>query len=531
MAELILGVAGLLVGVPGLLQVIGSLADTVLQRVKHYDEDYQRRLELVITINKSQMQEIFLFLDNGQAVPVALNDEVVRMFQILRNIFERLLNIFPSVGLGNQISQRMKISASMKVKLDSEIRELEEWSSRIFIRTLVFVMFGGQKVPNTIPTDSEDGYEAAALRKVERLRDAVDQSLGRIKQAPQLLLCRPDEPDDRHPLSNSSLELSTPKDTDKKAFIVEYRTYNDDAREQEINYQRQIVREVARILHQADPRFMGLLQSDGFLCDPLKNRFELHFPFPPGSRNPRTLLDLLCDPGNRRLGVRHPLNQRIGLAKSIVTALFVLHAANFVHKQIRPDNVLVFDREHASLDSSVNSGAREATSDKQTYPYVLGGPFLVGFDNVRKVDAASLMMPVEDWKRNIYLCPERQRLQPGDEFRMQHDIYSLGVVLLEIAFWASFQDRKSPQLGRRIWKDESQSILCGPEELKKIYLALATGAVPRLMGQKYADAVLACLTGLESEVGDKRNYEDSDGIIVGTKYVMEVVKKLEEISM
>lgn len=45
-----------------------------------------------------------------------------------------------------------------------------------------------------------------------------------------------------------------------------------------------------------------------------------------------------------------------------------------------------------------------------------------------------------------------------------------------------------------------------------MYLAPATGAVPRLMGQKYADAVVACLTGLESEASDKRNLEDADGI-------------------
>jgi serine/threonine protein kinase len=283
-------------------------------------------------------------------------------------------------------------------------------------------------------------------------------------------------------------------------------------------------------MRQADPVFMGLLYCDGFLWDSIKCRFELHFPIPSGLRNPRTLLGLLCDPVNRKSGVKHPLNQRIGLAKRIVTAVFVLHAANFVHKQIRPDNILVFEHDLTVPQSSTNS-IRDKPPDKQGYPHVLGNPFLVGFDNVRKVDAASLMLPAEDWRKNIYLSPERQRLQRGDEFRMEHDIYSLGVVLLEIAFWASFQDKTSPQLGKLIWKDKSQSTLRAPQELKKMYMSLTTGAVPRLMGQKFADVVMACLMGLDLEEGELKRLEDSDGIIIGTRYIMEVIKKLEEISM
>ena len=136
------------------------------------------------------------------------------------------------------------------------------------------------------------------------------------------------------------------------------------------------------------------------------------------------------------------------------------------------------------------------------------------------------MLHVGEWQKSIYLNPERHRLQAGDEFRMQHDLYSLGVVLLEIGFWASFQDEQSRDLGRLIWKDGNN--VRAPEELKKIYLSLASGAISRSMRQKYIDVVKACLSGLKDKVKDK-SLEDADRIVVGTAYITEIIKSLEDI--
>lgn len=66
--------------------------------------------------------------------------------------------------------------------------------------------------------------------------------------------------------------------------------------------------------------------------------------------------------------------------------VLVLHSASLVHKQIRPDNVVIF--ENSPLSTS-NPGIQKSPTQRQGYPYNLGKPFLVGFDSVRKVDAAS----------------------------------------------------------------------------------------------------------------------------------------------
>ncbi|EXM03468.1 hypothetical protein NOF04DRAFT_21383 [Fusarium oxysporum II5] len=522
MADLALGIAGLVVGVPGLIQVIGLLGDAVLKRLGHYDDNYQRRVKLLIRISKSQTQDLLLYLERlGDKAPEALVAEVHDMFQALRDALELLVTMLPSVGIDEAAVVRTKLSEAKKASIDAEVAKIEEWNNRILKRMIVLKFFGNLKA---LPPTSADDEVAPSLRKVEKLRDSIKESLDKAKSDSTLLLNPPEEASCTL-LPNSILQLKTPK-TGGRPFLAECRVYSDNASEREIQQHRQVIREVARILRQADPAFMGLLNCSGFLWDSLECRFELHFPITENMENPRSLLNLLLDPMNKKARAKHPLNHRITLAKSVVVAIFILHSAGFVHKQIRPDNIVIFDK---APDTSLSTGTVDPA--KQIYPYSIGTPFLVGFDNVRKVDAASLMLPIEEWEKTIYLSPERQRLQPGDEFNMRHDLYSLGVVLLEIAFWASFQDKKSSQLGKIIWRDAGQSDLCGPEELKKIYMSLAKGSVPRVIGQKYADVVMACLTGLESEKDMLNELKDKDGIIIGTRYILEIIKKLEEISL
>lgn len=115
---------------------------------------------------------------------------------------------------------------------------------------------------------------------------------------------------------------------------------------------------------------------------------------------------------------------------------------------------------------------------------------------------------------------------------MRHDIFSLGVMPLKIAFWGTSRDLAPPVLGKYVWKDgAAEKRLKSPGELKRAYLSLAARAVLRLMGRRYADVVTACLTRLESEGRGAKDLKDDDGTVVGTRYVTAITKKLEEISI
>ena len=112
---------------------------------------------------------------------------------------------------------------------------------------------------------------------------------------------------------------------------------------------------------------------------------------------------------------------------------------------------------------------------------------------------------------------------------MQHDIYSLGVCLLELGLWQSFVDydlaemvpRPSSALGLSLGSPE----LHNPYLLKDHLLSIARSALPRRMGTKYAQVVETCLNCLDpdnTDFGDERDFQDADGILVGVRYVEKV---------
>lgn len=446
--DVALGAAGIVFSIPGFLDVIARITNLLLQRLQKYGDEYKKLVELIIRLNKSQTQEMFLFLhDTNNVIPEELKNELLDLFQALRNILEELLCLFPDTGAASERSQNKasKISAETKRKADDAVRRLEEWNDRFFKRAVVFILFGQRlkrdfSDPGSGSTD--ESHEVVAVRRVQRLRGAIDESLSNTPKASKLLLT-PSEVSkerERERLNRSSLWMSRAESQESNAspssMLIEYRTYSDDASQRDIANHRRTAREIACILHEAEPRLTGILHCKGFVFDSLENRFELHFPYPDGYDKPRSLLDILCDPINKEKGVIHPLNQRIALAKSIVSAVFLLHAADYVHKQIRSDNIIIFER-HSEDSVRVEPIGRPSTDSahqqRQRYPYHLGRPFLVGFDSSRKADAHSLMLKVEEWRKSIYLSPERHRLQPGDEFKMEHDIYSSESFFLRLA--------------------------------------------------------------------------------------------------
>jgi serine/threonine protein kinase len=179
------------------------------------------------------------------------------------------------------------------------------------------------------------------------------------------------------------------------------------------------------------------------------------------------------------------MSDRINQTRKLASAVLYLHSCDFVHKNIRPDNILIFD-----------PIALVSTDPKNiTYPYAVGEPYLVGFDSVRKADAHSSMIRVEEWEKNIYLHPGGNRMAQGDEFTMRHDIYSLRVVLLEISVWGSFTDQGNHRIGRHFWEkpEKGPKKLLPPELLKNRYLEFARSQIPRTIGDKYLDVVVPCL--------------------------------------
>lgn len=261
------------------------------------------------------------------------------------------------------------------------------------------------------------------------------------------------------------------------------------------------VLELAIILAKIDPSRFVLLRCHGAIKhqdsgdDP--SAYDLLLDAPSNATAFRSLRDALESTLSE-----YPLNERIEIAVGTARAVSFLHAFHFVHKNIRPENIIIF-----------RSGSLK-----------LGNPFPVGFERFRKEDTDSFRSGDVIWQKNLYRHPQRRGEWPHEKFTMKHDVYSLGVILLELGLSKSFVD--SPD-GLGISDLILRNRQFGkPWEIKRKLVALARTELPNTFGQKYSEVVIACLTCLDEDsesFGNGRNFEeDQDGVLVGVQYIEKV---------
>jgi hypothetical protein len=272
------------------------------------------------------------------------------------------------------------------------------------------------------------------------------------------------------------------------------------------------IRNLATKLSRADPITFGLLNCYGVIkvLDPLSRRpisFKFVFRTPEGMCQPRSLRSSLVS-GE----ADHSLSDRFRIARQLAKSVSYIHTYGFVHKNIRPETIITFKDSESSLGSS----------------------FLVGFEKFRTADGRTLRSGDSVWERDLYRHPHRQGLTLEEDYIMQHDIYSLGVCLLEVGLWDSFV----------IYSDEGKNPLPSPTlgltleslEFKKRFLvkdhlvSLARRVLPRLMGSRYAKIVETCLTCLDennTDFGDEAEFQDADGILIAVRYIEKVWPSLQ----
>lgn len=280
------------------------------------------------------------------------------------------------------------------------------------------------------------------------------------------------------------------------------------------NYQpmKKVVRELARRLQHNEPHTFGLLTCKGFVTrktsesDGMGTNLTLVFRTPPGLSSPRSLRGLL-------LSTKNPgsLSNRFDIAKQLANAVSYVHTFGFVHKNIRPETILGFPSSQGSAFSI----------------------FLIGFSNVRLEDGRTRRIGDEDFDKNLYRHASRQGTSPEHEYSMQHDIYSLGVCLLEIGLWRSFVDYSSQDSGPKpsallnLPPNPSKYQLRNYLSMsaKERFIKLARTELLECMGSIYSQVVETCLTCLDlenSNFGNDTEFEDEDGIRVGVRYIEKV---------
>lgn len=268
-----------------------------------------------------------------------------------------------------------------------------------------------------------------------------------------------------------------------------------------------------RLRHDDPPETFGLLACKGFAMDREGTKNTLVFRVPPSIEGPRSLRDLLLNAESPK-----SLTQRFEMAKELAKSVSYVHTFGFVHKNIRPESVLSF----------ISTDGRSRST------------FLVGLNNFRRDEGHTERKGDCFLERNLYRHSSRQGSSPSLDYIMQHDIYSLGVCLLEVGLWQSFIEypevdgERKPQLssvlGVPTGLNLSQAVQYLSSEAKKRLVQLAQDELPQYMGTKYTDIAVTCLTCLDPDnenFGDEKEFQDEDGIRVGVRYIEKVSRRLE----
>ena len=197
-----------------------------------------------------------------------------------------------------------------------------------------------------------------------------------------------------------------------------------------------------------DQSFHGTLKCLGYFEDPVQPRFGLVFELPSSvysgasdmhkpvdELRPVTLLSVL-QTGSKSLhnsnSATPPLEDRFRLAFTLALTFNKIHGDDFVHKDVNSSNILVFRK---NKRQSANSRALQ---------YALRSPVICSFDifSDYDIETASSMPPL-----NIYRHPDDPKFTGEKEkgYGPQFDLYSLGLILLEIGLWQPLADLWKPK--------------------------------------------------------------------------------------
>ena len=478
--------------------------------------DYQiRSLGTVANLLDSRLQDYFdLTLHNLYAKLEAahnLIDKVVGSKQATNA--QRL-------AVATQLSNwsRTKIMFSEK-SLEKAVVDLESWQ-KIFDPSWSLLALVPTPAVDERLTNDHTLESSKAIAWVKATRNARKPETSQHRLTQSLLLVDFSMIDDVCPILCCNA-LSASDIYTRNLLILDTTTYPSATN---LEIAQTHVCEIAGVLASVNSLSMGLLKCRGFrklsatsLTPP---NFQLVFDVPLGFHSPKSLRQRLQEEKDSTL------DERFHLAQSLARAVLFVHTAGFVHKNIRPETILLF------------SDASEAESNR---------PFLIGFERFRLAAAGTNLISDALWEQNLYRHTERQGTLAEKLYVMQHDIYSLGVCLLELGLWTSFvilpcsPGLKAPTLpipgsmlpiGNYLnLKDKRKAAL----EVKKTLVALAQEKLPFLMGNTYAEIVIACLTCLDRGAGnmfaERSEVDSEDGIIVGVYFIEKVFARLEGIRL
>lgn len=253
------------------------------------------------------------------------------------------------------------------------------------------------------------------------------------------------------------------------------------------------------------PRCLGFFNDrDDTKDSNHRSRFGLVFEKPEKSASPVSLRQVIFTEA------KPSLTDRVCLAHKISTCVLYLHAVNWLHKGLRSDGVIFFPNssDARSIRNPYISGYEYARPDKD------------GQTTTTTTVFADYLM--------LYVHPNYQGYEAKGTYRKTFDIYSLGIVLLEIAHWKRIENIL-----------DIDTHTAKPAQLKAVRERLLQPGSPYLafvrenLGDRYYTAVKSCIEGRSAfDIGDGESEADvQTGAKLQHRFTTLVVDALESISV
>ncbi|KAJ5747078.1 uncharacterized protein N7511_008774 [Penicillium nucicola] len=297
----------------------------------------------------------------------------------------------------------------------------------------------------------------------------------------------------------------SPSGSEETQVIVEYHEYESLLRQEdepeEIKALKEPIRNLAWLLQNTtfssasseclDQPKIYALECLGFIDQPAEERSVFLYKLPSEPTGPASLTTLhtfinAIDSANKRPVKKPSLNDRFSMAHSLALTVSNVHASAWVHKNIWSRGILLFLETSTGVSTSglYEHRLSAPTPDKKIVSY------LSDWGYARSVQQGTDMRSDFEVEPNFYRHPTRQG-RPTQQFSRLHDIYALGVVLLEIGLWITV----SRLMGPKIKEAETNGKLPRPKKIAEELMMFALQGLPKEMGAGYTRAVLACLKG------------------------------------